>query len=104
MTMIFTPRPQDVRTAANSRCAFIERSLRDYDQIKIGGRRKDVPRAFQHGGGTQFPSAVRYTYSESQYIHVDVEYETDPSAKVAFSPEDVIRRKSKLYIDHEARD
>jgi hypothetical protein len=103
-TVLCTPQPQNVQPSPSPRCELIERALRDYDQIKIGDRRKDVERRFRQGGGTQFPGTTRYAYVDSQFLHIDIEYQIDPSAKISFSPDDVITKKSKLYIDYEPKD
>jgi len=103
MIVAYEPQPQRAQSTNAPRCELITRALSDYGQIKIGDRRKDLERRFRHGGGVQFPSTTRYTYVDSEFLHVDIEYQSDPSAQ-AFSPNDVITRKSKLYIDYEPKD
>jgi hypothetical protein len=89
---------------ADSPCSVIDQALNNYQQIKAGVHRKDVERYFDREGGMQFPSATRYVYAKCRYLHVDVEFEAHGKSDSPLSPDDVVIKFSKLYVDYSAKD
>jgi len=74
--------------------------------------RKDVEEYFKYDGGMQFlPANARYVWTACAYLKLDVEYEPPPnrawdltSRKDPTSPEDRVRKVSKLYVDYPVTD
>jgi len=85
-------------------CAEVHRALVDHDRIRVGVARREVEKYFVQDGGLQFPGTTRYVYTRCPYIHVDVDFKAKASAGQPFSPDDVVTKVSKLYVDYSAKD
>lgn len=85
-------------------CADVQHALTDRGLIKVGSVRREVEKYFVQDGGLQFPGTTRYVYTWCPYIHVDVDFEAKASAGQLFSPDDVVTKISKLYVDYSAKD
>ncbi len=87
-------------------------ALADSQHVKPGTLRKEVERYFRYDGGMQFlPGSARYVWVGCGYIKLDVEY--DPPASKAWdmssgkdptTPEDRVKKVSKLYVDYPVMD
>ena len=95
---------ENVRTDRHCDGTVFENAIRDYGTIKPGTLRKDIEKSFHRGGGIQFRGNSRYTYNESDFMHVDVEFRTSSTDGNPFAEQDVVVGVSKLYIDYEPRD
>lgn len=47
---------------------------------------------------------MKRVYPKCQYIHVNIDLDDKASAGHLFSPEDVVIKPSKLYVDYSAKD
>lgn len=96
---------QDTRPQSqDGGCEVVVQALRDSQEIKSGNVRREVERNFERDGGLQFPSSTRYVHKRCHYLHLDVEFDPKAVPGRLFSPEDVVVRTSKLYVDTLAKD
>ena len=95
---------QDV-SGSSSACAVVRQALDDAQRIQPGVKRVDVETYFKYEGGVQFPDNARFVYAKCEYIKLEVEFEPSPSRRNAMtSPDDTVRRVSKLYIEYPVKD
>jgi hypothetical protein len=100
-----TTEAAQVTSPTATACSLIEQALADYQHIKPGIKRKDVERYFKFDGGLQFPDTGHYVFRSCGYIKVDVEFEAAASRGDAlFSPDDIVKRVSKLYLEYSVKD
>jgi hypothetical protein len=92
------------RQSQDSGCEVVVQALKDSQEIKNGNVRWEVERKFERDGGGQFPTSTRYVYKQCHYLHLDVEFDPKAVPGRLFSPEDVVARTSKLYVDSSAKD
>ena len=72
--------------------------------ITAGVARREVEKYFERDGGAQFPTSTSYVYIACHYLHLDVEFETKGLPGRLFSPDDVVVKASKLYVDYSSKD
>ncbi len=90
---------------ASAGCSLVQQALADYQRIKPGLKRREVERYFKLDGGLQFSDSGRYVFRNCDYIKLEVEFDPAPSGAGALSsPDDTVRRVSKLFIDYPTRD
>jgi hypothetical protein len=85
-------------------CDVIGQALKNSQQIGAGVPRREVERYFERDGGAQFPSSTRYVYAQCRYLRIDVEFETKGVAGQLFSPDDLVVKTSRLYVDSPTKD
>jgi hypothetical protein len=99
----------NARTATDTdprNCTAVQAALRAYDEITPGVKRRDVERAFLQGGGAQFRDHARYIYRACEYITVDIEYTLNSgnNGHASDAADDIVRSKSRLFLDYPSRD
>jgi hypothetical protein len=85
-------------------CATVQQALIDSGRIKPGVTRREVEKYFMQQGGVQFPGSTYYLYRKCRHLHVDVDFTTKGGVDRLFSPDDVVTKVSKLYVDYTAKD
>ena len=95
---------QEARPQPCSVCDLVGQALKDSQQIRAGVARREIERYFERDGGAQFPSSTRYVYAGCRYLHIDVEFETKSVAGQLFSPDDLVVKTSRLYVDYPMKD
>lgn len=91
---------------------WIADSLKEMQRVKVGMTREDLLKIFVTEGGLYTRSHRTYVYRGCPYIKVDVEFQSvGPSARdqngretLIESPNDVIAKISKPYLDWSNRD
>ncbi len=66
--------------------------------------RSDLERYFVMSGGMAFRDHTNYVYRKCGYIRVEVDFSPDPAVEREFSPNDVVTKTSKLFIDYPSKD
>lgn len=81
----------------NEHSAWIAKSLREMETVKVGMTRGELLLVFTEEGGLSTRTWRRYVYRDCQNIKVDVEFEPvgDPENKRIQSPLDKITKISK---------
>jgi hypothetical protein len=102
--MISIPLIRGSQAQNSPSCVDVKRALVDHGRIRAGVARREVEKYFVQDGGLQFPGTTRYVYTRCRYLHVDIDFEAKASAGQLFSPDDVVTKVSKLYVDYSARD
>jgi hypothetical protein len=91
-------------------CAFVQQALKDVAKTKAGDKRAALLKDFEMSGGMNFPLQTRYIYKKCHSIQLDVEFDSNHTNQeyakthTDFSPDDVITKVSKLYIDSDHMD
>jgi hypothetical protein len=96
------------RTSGNRKgnCDFIEESLRNISELKVGMKRKDLLVNFGEEGGISSRSQKHYVYNKCSFIKINVRFEPVGNAtdKLNESPDDKIIEISKPYLEYEITD
>lgn len=81
--------------------AWIAKSLREMETVKVGMTRGELLKVFTEEGGLSTRTWRRYVYRDCQNIKVDVEFEPvgDPENKRIQSPLDKITKISKPFLE-----
>lgn len=81
--------------------AWIAKSLKEIEGLKIGMTRADLLKVFKEEGGISTRTWRRYAYRDCAYIKVDVEFEPvgELENKMRQSPEDKIIKISKPFLE-----
>lgn len=89
-----------------SNCQFLEESLKNISEIKVGMTRKEVLKIFGEEGGIASRTQNHYVYNECSFIKVDVKFEPvgNEKDKVSESPDDKLIEISKPYIEYAIND
>jgi hypothetical protein len=104
MGLLFATGPRAEQNNDRTSCSLIEQALKDYQQVRTAGTRRDVAKYFVPNGGLQFPARTRYVYPKCNYIHIDIEFELVKPADIASLPDDKVIRVSRLYLEYPATD
>lgn len=84
---------------------MVQEALKDSHRIKPGMKRMEVEKHFISDGGLQFPDNWRYTHPRCEYIKLEIEFESAPNrGRNLTSPDDKVKKVSKLYIDYPTKD
>lgn len=83
-------------------CRFIEESLKDINQIKIGMTRDDLHKIFKEEGGISSRTQKRFVYGKCRYIKIDVKFEPVGGIETNTneSYDDKIIEISKPYLEY----
>jgi hypothetical protein len=88
-------------------CGVIEEALEDLRSIKAGTTRGAVETKFEPDGGLSFfddkTQHCRYVYKKCNFIKVDVDFKLAKKSTPG-SPEDVMVKISKPYLEYPAND
>jgi hypothetical protein len=89
-----------------SDCGFIEESLKNISEIKVGMTRREVLKIFGEEGGISSRTQNHYVYNKCSFIKVDVKFEAVGSEKDSFSesPDDKLIEISKPYLEYAIND
>ena len=98
------PSPGQDQTPDASCRNLLEKALLDQAHVKVGVTRREIEKYFLPDGGAQFPSSTRYVYPKCPLVHMDVEFQAKGDVKHPFSPEDIVIKASKLYLDYPLKD
>ena len=81
--------------------AWIAKSLREMETVKVGMTRGELLKVFEEEGGISTRKWRRYTYRECRYIKVDVEFEPvgDPENQRNQNTLDKITKISKPFLE-----
>jgi hypothetical protein len=81
--------------------AWITKSLREMETVKVGMTRGELLKVFEEEGGISTRTWRRYVYRDCQNIKVDVEFEPvgDPENKMNQSTADRITKISKPFLE-----
>ena len=95
-------KPQSNQTS--SLCEQLVPVMKDYERIKPGLARGQLEKFLQRDGGLQFPNSTRYVFPVCSLLHVDVEFDPKGGPGRLFSPDDIVKRASKIYVEYPAKD
>jgi len=101
---LLTSSPAQKLNTGQAQCPVVEQALKDCEQVKTAGTRREVMKYFILDGGLQFPAKTRYVYPKCTYLHVEVEFELVRPAEIASLPDDKVIGVSKLYVEYPATD
>jgi hypothetical protein len=88
-------------SSPQSACSLVQQALKDSQAIKPGVTRKDVEKRFDYDGGLEFSDHAMFTYRGCRYIKLEIEFEPGPGREGKFkSPDDIVTKASKLFIDY----
>ena len=80
--------------------AWVAKSLKEIESVKVGMTRADLLIVFKEEGGISTRTWRRYVYHECRYIKVDVEFEpVGEPEKPSQSPRDKIVKISKPFLE-----
>lgn len=93
--------PSSESRGADEHTAWVEKSLREIETVKVGMTRLELLKVFKEEGGISTRTWRRYVYRECPYIKVDVEFEQigEPENKLNQKPEDKIVKISKPFLE-----
>jgi len=106
------PKERQPGSGSQLGCGALVEALADSQHVKPGALRKEVERHFRYDGGMQFlPGSARYAWLGCGYLKLDVEYDPPTSkgweskpGKDPTTPDDKVRKVSKLYVDYPIKD
>jgi hypothetical protein len=84
-------------------CSIVVQALRDYGHLKVGMKRSEVEKDFQHSGGLSTRTEANYVYKECQIISVQIKFSPSPTSKDE-SPDDVVSSFSQLVVKEQPAD
>jgi hypothetical protein len=89
-----------------ARNAWVLKSLREMEAVKVGMTRADLLKVFAEEGGLSTRRQRTYVYKECLYFKVDVKFGPvgDPAGPFRESPDDKIVEISRPYIDYSVLD
>lgn len=87
-------------------CNEIAKALETVARVKVGMTRQELEQFFERDGGAQFPLSTRYVYPQCHYVKVEVEFQhpDSPPQNQLLSPNDVVSKVSKPYIEYAFKD
>ena len=93
--------PSSQSRGADEHTAWVEKSLREIESVKVGMTRLELLKVFTEEGGISTRTWRRYVYRDCPYIKVDVEFEPvgEPENKLTQSPSDKIVKISKPFLE-----
>lgn len=93
--------PSTQTSGGDSHLSWVTSSLKDMESIQVGMTREQLLTVFTTEGGISTPTQRRYVYKGCPLFKVDVEFQTrkDASGRVVESPDDVITKISKPFIE-----
>ncbi|HVE57906.1 MAG TPA: hypothetical protein VNB22_13825 [Pyrinomonadaceae bacterium] len=89
-----------------SNCRFLEESLKNISEIKVGMTRREVLKIFGEEGGISSRTQNHYVYNKCSFIKVDVKFEPvgNEKDKLSESPDDKLIEISKPYLEYAIND
>jgi hypothetical protein len=93
--------PASESRGTDEHTAWIAKSLKEIESVKVGMTRVDLLRVFAEEGGISTRAWRRYAYRDCPYIKVDVEFEPvgEPLNKLSQSPKDKIIKISRPFLE-----
>jgi len=93
--------PSSQSRGADEHTAWVEKSLKEIESVKVGMTRLELLKVFTEEGGISTRTWRRYVYRDCPYIKVDVEFEPvgEPENKLTQSPSDKIVKISKPFLE-----
>src|SRR5262249_5929727 len=93
--------PSSQSSKADEHTAWIAKSLKEIENVKVGMTRDDLLKVFEEEGGISTRTWRRYVYRDCPYIKVDVEFEPvgETGNKMTESPRDKITKISKPSLE-----
>lgn len=81
--------------------AWIAKSLKEMESVKLGMTRGELLKVFKEEGGISTRKWRRYAYRDCRYIKVDVEFEPagDPENQINQNTLDKITKISKPFLE-----